>query len=196
MTELQHRLATTPADISRLYDDLVAAADRDELLDVAYRVVESPLGDLLLAATPAGVVRVAFSSEGFDEVLSSLAAAISPRVLEAPSRLDGAAREIERYFAGETHTIDLPVDLQLVDGFRREVVEHLPSIGYGCTASYADIAAAVGRPKAVRAVGSACGHNPVPIVIPCHRVVRSDGSIGQYLGGTEAKRVLLALEAA
>lgn len=196
MTELQHRLATAPADISRLYDDLVAAADRDELLDVAYRVVESPLGDLLLAATPAGVVRVAFSSEGFDEVLASLAAAISPRVLEAPSRLDGAAREIERYFAGETHTIDLPVDLQLVDGFRREVVEHLPSIGYGRTASYADIAAAVGRPKAVRAVGSACGHNPVPIVIPCHRVVRSDGSIGQYLGGTEAKRVLLALEAA
>lgn len=196
MPDLSQRLAAAPADVSRLHDDLVASAARDGSLDVAYRVVDSPLGPLLLARTPVGLLRVAYAVESFDAVLSELSAAVSPRILEAPRQLDTEARAIEQYLAGEAQTIVLPLDLRLVDGFRRTVIEHLPSIAYGRTASYADVAAAVGNPKAVRAVGSACGHNPVPIVVPCHRVVRSDGSIGQYLGGTEAKRVLLAMEAA
>ena len=196
MTDIPRRLATTPADISRLRERLVEDAGRQGAVDVIYRIVGSPLGELLLARTELGLVRVAFAAEGFDDVLAALAADVGPRILAAGSQLDAAAEAIDGYFAGETHTNDLPVDLRLVDGFRRTVIEHLPAIGYGRTASYADIAAAVGRPRAVRAVGSACGHNPVPIVIPCHRVVRSDGSLGQYLGGAEAKRVLLALEAA
>lgn len=196
MPDLSQRLAAAPADISCLQDGLVDAAALDGSLDVAYRIVDSPLGQLLLARSPIGLLRVAFAVEGFDGVLSELASAVSPRILEAPGQLDAEARGVDQYFSGETELIDLPLDLRLVDGFRRAVIEHLPSIAYGRTASYADVAAAVGRPKAVRAVGSACGHNPVPIVVPCHRVVRSDGSIGQYLGGTEAKRVLLALEAA
>lgn len=196
MTDLKRRLAAAPADISSLHDKLVAAASREDALDVSYRIIDSPLGQLLLARTPLGLVRVAFSGEGFDDVLSTLSTSISPRILQATDALDDAARAIDSYFAGDLHAVDLPVDLRLVEGFRRTVVEHLPSIAYGKTASYADVAAAIGSPKAVRAVGSACGHNPLPIVIPCHRVVRSDGSIGQYLGGAEAKRVLLALEAA
>lgn len=195
MPDLPQRLAAASADVSRLRDGLVDAAVLDGSLDIAYRIVDSPLGSLLLARTPVGLVRVAFALEGFDTVLSELAAAVSPRILEAPGQLEAEARGVDQYFSGEMQTIDLPLDLRLIDGFRRAVIEHLPSIAYGRTASYADVAAAIGRPKAVRAVGSACGHNPVPIVVPCHRVVRSDGSIGQYLGGTEAKRVLLALEA-
>ena len=116
-------------------------------------------------------------------------------MLRAPARLDRAAREIEEYFAGRRKRFDLPLDFQLSHGFRRTVLAHLPEIGYGKTASYAAIAAAAGNPRAVRAVGTACATNPLPVVVPCHRVVRRDGSIGQYAGGVEAKRTLLALEA-
>lgn len=121
---------------------------------------------------------------------------MSPRVLHAPARLDGAARQIEEYFAGRRDAFDVSLDLRLSRGFRRTVLSHLPDIGYGTTASYAAVAAAAGNRKAVRAVGSACATNPLPVVLPCHRVVRSDGAIGQYVGGTDAKRVLLTLEGA
>jgi len=110
--------------------------------------------------------------------------------------LDPVAREIEEYFAGRRSQFDVALDFRLSQGFRRNVLGRLCEIGYGQTASYAAVAAAAGNPKAVRAVGSACATNPLPIVVPCHRVVRSDGSIGQYAGGLEAKRTLLALEAA
>src|SRR5690606_33051107 len=110
------------------------------------------------------------------------------------ARLDGAARELDEYFEGRRRSFDLPLDLRLSTGFRREVVNHLPSIGYGRTESYAQVAAAAGHPRAVRAVGSACATNPLPVVVPCHRVVRSDGTLGGYLGGPEAKTALLALE--
>lgn len=180
---------------TRLRAGLAAAADGQGLLDIGYRIVDSPIGRLLVAVTPRGVVRVAFEAESHDAVLSALASMISPRILESGRRTDEAARQLEAYFAGRRHGFDLAVDLALVGGFRREVVEVLPTIPYGSTRSYAEVATSAGRPTAVRAVGSACSHNPVPVVMPCHRVVRSDGSIGQYLGGTDAKVALLALEA-
>jgi methylated-DNA-[protein]-cysteine S-methyltransferase len=183
-------------DLDRLHHALVDRAARSDLLDISYRTVDSPIGSLLLAATPAGLVRVAFDLEGHDQVLARLAAEVSPRILRAPARLDDTARQLDEYFAGERRAFDVTVDLQLAHGFRRTVLDHLRDIAYGTTASYSAVAAASGSPAAVRAVGSACAHNPVPVVVPCHRVVRRDGSIGQYLGGTEAKRALLDLEAA
>ncbi|MBP2412387.1 methylated-DNA-[protein]-cysteine S-methyltransferase [Arthrobacter stackebrandtii] len=182
------------AAAERLHAALARAAAQDGLLDVAYRIVDSPVGPLLLAATDAGLVRVAFAREGHDTVLEQLSAAVSPRVLREPGRLDGAARELDEYFEGRRHTFGLPLDLRLAGGFRREVLAHLPEIGYGHTASYAAVAALTSSPRAVRAVGTACARNPLPLVVPCHRVVRSDGSQGAYLGGTEAKAWLLALE--
>jgi methylated-DNA-[protein]-cysteine S-methyltransferase len=180
----------------RLHARLVAAATRAGILDVAYRTIDTPLGTLLLAATEQGLVRVAYPREGHDVVLEQLASSISPRLLRAPARLDPAAREIEEYFAGRRSRFDLPLDLRLSRGFRRTVLSCLTGIGYGRTTSYAAIAAAAGHPKAARAVGTACATNPLPIVVPCHRVVRSDGTVGQYIGGTDAKRALLALEVA
>jgi methylated-DNA-[protein]-cysteine S-methyltransferase len=180
----------------RLHDRLSAAAERSGILDVAYRTLDTPVGPLLLAATEAGLVRVAYTREGHERVLEQLATRVSPRVLLAPRRLEPAAREIEEYFAGRRRTFDLPLDLRLASGFRRAVLDHLPEIGYGTTASYAAVAAAAGSPRAVRAVGTACATNPLPVVVPCHRVVRSDGTLGQYAGGVEAKRALLDLEAA
>lgn len=179
----------------RLHHRLVADADRDGVLDVSYRTIDSPLGSLLLAATTNGLVRVAFDCEDHDRVLARLASEISPRILRTPRRLDGAAAQLDEYFSGRRRQFDVPVDLRLAHGFRRSVLRHLSEIAYGGTATYAMVAAASGSPAAVRAVGSACANNPLPLVVPCHRVVRSDGSIGQYLGGTEAKQALLAMEA-
>lgn len=186
----------TVGELERLHARLVERADGEGILDLTYQVVGSPIGDLLLAATEEGLVRVAFECEGHDEVLAQLSAQVSPRILRAGRRTDAAARQLEEYFAGRRRSFDLPVDLRGVPGFRRAVLEHLPRIPYGRTASYAAVASAAGNPAAVRAVGSACSHNPVPVVVPCHRVVRSDGSIGQYLGGADAKVALLALESA
>jgi methylated-DNA-[protein]-cysteine S-methyltransferase len=183
-------------DVARLRDRLVEQAAAEGLLDIAHRTVDSPHGPLLVAATPTGIVRLAFAGEGHDAVLDRLAAEISPRVLAAPGRLDDVARQLDEYFAGSRRTFDLPLDLRLSSGFRRQVLDHLRDVPYGRTATYTAIAAASGSPRAVRAVGSACATNPVPIVVPCHRIVRTDGTIGQYLGGTEVKRALLAMEAA
>lgn len=184
----------TPSAMAVLHERLADAAAREGLLDVAYRTVDSPIGSLLLAATERGLVRVAFASEEHDTVLQRLADRLSPRVLEAPARLDEAARELDEYFAGRRHSFDLPLDLALSTGFRRTVLHHLPDIAFGHTKTYTEVAAAVGSPRAVRAVGSACATNPLPVVVPCHRVLRSDGSLGGYLGGLDAKRVLLQLE--
>ncbi len=182
------------AEIEALRGRLAARADDEGVLDVAYRTLDSPVGGLLVAATSVGLVRVAFAREGHDTVLGELATAVSPRILRSGRRTDVVARELEEYFAGTRRRFDLPVDLRLVRGFRQTVIAHLPDIPYGTTESYAEVARAAGRPTAVRAVGTACGRNPVPIVVPCHRVVRSDGSVGQYRGGVEAKTALLALE--
>jgi len=137
---------------------------------------------------------VAYDVEGHDAVLATLASRVSPRVLAAPRRLDPVARELDEYFAGSRRAFDVPLDRRLASGFRAEVLRHLPEIGYGHTESYAQVAAAAGNARAIRAVGSACATNPLPVVVPCHRVVRSDGSIGGYAGGPAAKRALLTLE--
>lgn len=182
--------------IAELRARLAAAADRDGVLDVAYRTVDSPVGLLLVAATEYGLVRVAYACEGHEAALQTLADKISPRVLRAPARLDMVARELDEYFAGSRRGFDIPLDWRLSAGFRSTVLHHLHEIGYGRTASYAAVAKLAGNPKAVRAVGTACATNPLPVVVPCHRVVRSDGAMGGYLGGIEAKRILLTLEAA
>lgn len=183
------------ADLDRLRLRLAAHAERDGLLDLAYRTLDSPLGPLLVAASPEGLVRVAFDSEDHEHVLTDLAGRVSVRILRAPARLDPIARQLDEYFAGTRRSFELPVDLRLVGGFRHEVLQHLIDIDYGRTESYTEVAAATGRPRAVRAVGSACATNPVPLVVPCHRVLRSDGTLGGYRGGLPAKRLLLDLEA-
>jgi methylated-DNA-[protein]-cysteine S-methyltransferase len=194
--DLARAFPDTPDHLAVLRERLAAAADREGLLDVAYRTLDSPVGPLLLAATEQGLVRVAFAGEGHDAVLQALADKISPRVLHAPARLDAATRELAEYFAGQRRRFDLPLDWRLSAGFRRTVLSHLPEIGYGHTASYAAAAALAGRPKAIRAAATACATNPLPVVVPCHRVVLSDGRIGNYRGGPEAKRILLTLEEA
>jgi methylated-DNA-[protein]-cysteine S-methyltransferase len=173
---------------------LAERAEERGLLDLSYRITGSPYGDLLVVSSPLGLVRVAFALEGHDAVLTQLAASVSPRLLHSERHTATVARQLDEYFAGQRRHFDLPLDLQLVHGFRRHVVEHLATIDYGTTESYAHVARAVGNAAAVRAVGSACSHNPIPVVVPCHRVVRSDGTIGQYLGGTEVKAALLAME--
>ena len=182
-------------DLTRLHGHLAVAAERAGLLDIAYRTVDSPVGTLLIAATPVGLVRVAFSNEGHDSVLQGLSDRISPRLLHAPARLDIVASQLDEYFAGKRHSFEVPLDWQLSKGFRRVVLEHLATdIGYGSTTSYGTLAQLAGSPKAVRAVGTTCATNPIPVVVPCHRVVRSDGTMGNYRGGPAAKRALLDLE--
>ncbi|HSU37764.1 MAG TPA: methylated-DNA--[protein]-cysteine S-methyltransferase [Propionibacteriaceae bacterium] len=181
---------------ARLHEQLVAAAAADALLDVAYRIVDSPLGPLLVAATERGLVRLAYQREDHEAVLHTLAERVSPRLLHAPRQLDDAARQLGDYFAGHRREFGLPLDLRLSRGFRRQVLEHLVTIGYGQRESYAAVASLTGHPKAIRAVGSACATNPIPIIVPCHRVLRSDGSLGGYVGGLAAKQALLRLEGA
>lgn len=182
------------AHLATLRSTLAARAADLGLLDVAYRTVDSPVGELLLAATDRGLVRVAYAREGFEQVLDALAARVGPRLLRADSRLDAAARQLEEYFEHRRTVFDLPLDHILSSGFRRSVQAYLPQIGYGHTATYKEVAGRVGNPNAVRAVGTACATNPLPVVVPCHRVLRSDGGLGGYIGGLEAKTALLHLE--
>ncbi|MFF2522766.1 methylated-DNA--[protein]-cysteine S-methyltransferase [Streptomyces liangshanensis] len=182
--------------LTRLEARLAAQAEEAGILDVAYRTLDTPAGNLLLAATEEGLVKVAYAVQDHTAVLRKLAETIGPRILHAPARLDEASRQMDEYFAGRRTRFDLPLDWRLSKGFRREVLGHLGEIGYGHTESYAEVAVASGSPRAVRAVGTACATNPLPVVVPCHRVVRSDGSAGQYVGGADAKHLLLTLETA
>lgn len=195
-TTMSTRLPISERDLTELRGTLNRQAEAAGLLDLAYRTVDSPVGTLLLVGTERGLVRVAFELEDRDAVLQRLAEVIGPRILPAHERLDEPARQIDDYFARRRTSFELPLDLQLSHGFRRHVVEHLRTIGYGETETYGDVAVAAGSPRAVRAVGSACATNPLPVVIPCHRVLRSDGSLGGYAGGPEAKRQLLTFESA
>ena len=171
---------------------------------VAHRTVDSPLGSLLVAATGRGLVRVAFEIEDHARVLAQLAGWSIGRPQDAPARgdaaadrhLDAATRQLGEYFDRRREAFELVLDLRLPIGFRRRVIEELSRIPYGDTQTYGQVATAAGSPRAVRAVGTACATNPVPVVVPCHRVVRADGAVGGYLGGAAAKRALLALEAA
>jgi methylated-DNA-[protein]-cysteine S-methyltransferase len=182
--------------LERLHRGLEDSADRAGLLDVAYTSVDTPVGPLLLAASNIGLVRIAFENEDHDRVLELLATKLSPRILRAPGRLAEAARQLDQYFAGARTGFDLALDLSLSGGFRQTVQRYLPQIDYGQTRTYAQVAKLVGNPKAVRAVATACATNPLPVVVPCHRVLRTDGTLGGYRGGLAAKSTLLELEAA
>jgi len=180
--------------VQRMRATLAARAQQQNLLDVAYRTLDTPVGQLLIAATPLGLIRVAYARQDHEAVLAGLAEQVSPRVLFAPAALDDAARQFDAYFTRQRRGFDLAVDLRFAIGFRRTVLEYLPDVSYGRTVSYGELAAEVGHPRAARAVGTACATNPLPLVIPCHRVVLGDGSPGAYIGGPEIKRVLLELE--
>jgi methylated-DNA-[protein]-cysteine S-methyltransferase len=202
-TAVQHRLVaatdTEPGPGLDAHLDLLRGRLADQAavvgtVDVFWRTVPSPVGSLLLCATDVGLVRVAFEVEDHDAVLDRVAAQVGSRVLRSGRQLDEVAVEIDQYFAGRRRDFDLVLDRRLSRGFQRTVLEHLPEIPYGETASYARVAAASGSPRAVRAVGTACATNPLPVVVPCHRVVRSDGTPGRYRGGESAKAVLLGLE--
>jgi methylated-DNA-[protein]-cysteine S-methyltransferase len=173
---------------------LVERAAADGLLDVAYANVDSPFGPLLLASTPRGLVRVNLPAYDPEKTLEELAAKVSPRVLEAPAKLDRARRELDLYFAGKLTEFDLPIDWQLTRGFRGKVQRAINRIPYGQTRTYMEMARSAGNERAVRAAGTACGSNPIPIVVPCHRVLRSGGGLGGYGGGLPMKEELLKLE--
>jgi methylated-DNA-[protein]-cysteine S-methyltransferase len=171
-------------------------AERDGLLDIAYTEVDTPVGRLLLAATPRGLVRITFPVESPEAVLEQLASTVSPRILESPTRLDEVRRELDLYFDGKLTDFELPLDWQLTKGFYRKVLRATARIPYGRTRSYSQVAKRAGSPRAVRATGSALGSNPLPIVVPCHRVLRTGGALGGYGGGLDVKQALLELEGA
>jgi methylated-DNA-[protein]-cysteine S-methyltransferase len=185
-------MTVTPALTNRF----LQGADAKGLVDVAVATMDSPIGTLLLMATPKGLVRIAFEDENRDEVLGEVAMQLSPRILEAPRRLDPVRRELDRYFAGELQDFEVPLDWSLVGDFARKVLRRTARIPYGSVASYGEVAVEVGTPRGARAVGNALGSNPIPVVVPCHRVVRTGGAIGGYGGGLPRKRWLLALEGA
>jgi methylated-DNA-[protein]-cysteine S-methyltransferase len=178
--------------------DRVRARAADEgLVDVAYTSFDTPVGRVVLAATPRGLARIAYEDfdGGLDEVLESLARRLSPRVLEAPARLDDVRRELDEYFAGRREHFDVPLDLSLASApFSRRILEATAAIPFGATVSYRDVAERAGNARATRAAGNALGHNPIPIVVPCHRVLRTGGGLGGYTGGLHRKERLLALE--
>jgi methylated-DNA-[protein]-cysteine S-methyltransferase len=171
-----------------------ARAAEAGLADVAYATVDSPFGPLLVAATKRGLVRLAYPHEDVDEALEELARAVSPRVLEAPGRLDEIRRELDQYFEGERHRFEVPVDFRLTRGFTQKVLRVTSRIPFGSLLTYRDVASRAGSPMAYRAAGNALGSNPVPIVVPCHRVVHAGGGLGGYTGGIERKQYLLRLE--
>ncbi len=193
-TILRERLLSGPGVPAHLVDRLARSAAADDLHDLVHRTVDSPVGPLLLAATPVGLVRVAFEVEDHESVLADLARRISPRVVPAGPLLDDVARQVDAWFDGDRHDFAVDLDWQLSVGFRRTVLRRLRDLTWGETASYGEVAARADRPRAARAVGTACATNPIPIVVPCHRVVRADGSAGEYRGGRAAKRWLLAHE--
>jgi methylated-DNA-[protein]-cysteine S-methyltransferase len=188
--------ASAGVDTDRLLAALSARAREARLIDAAYDRLDSPLGPLLVAVTPAGVVRVAFDSEAEGRFMEELARGVSARVLRDRTLVDEARRQLAQYFEGRRRTFELELDWRLVLGFRRRVLRATARIPYGETRSYRHMAGAAGSPNAVRAAGSALANNPLPIIVPCHRVLRSDGGLGGYRGGLALKRRLLALERA
>ena len=165
-----------------------------EMVDIAYTTIDSPLGELIIAATPRGLLRIGFENE--TGVLDDLAERVSPRILEYPARLERIRHELGEYFAGHRDRFEVPLDWGLIDGFRRRVLTVTAQIPYGGVATYQDVAHRAGQPRGARAAGQALGGNPIPVIIPCHRVVRSGGGMGGYGGGTDRKEFLLRLEGA
>jgi methylated-DNA-[protein]-cysteine S-methyltransferase len=196
---IEQRLKTGPpgaldvdAAIRRATDRAAAAG----AVDVAYAEVDSPLGALVAARTEQGLVRLAYRdfNGGTDAVLDDLAARVSPRIVEAPSKLDDLRRQLDEYFAGAREGFELPIDWSLSRGFTQRILQAIDAIPFGTVSNYREVAAAAGNVKATRAAGNACGANPIPIVVPCHRVLRTGGGLGGYTGGTAKKEALLRLE--
>jgi methylated-DNA-[protein]-cysteine S-methyltransferase len=186
-----------PPDPAGAVSALAERASAEGLLDVAYATVDSPLGPLMVAGTPNGLVRLSYSEFRDDEaVLSDLARRVSPRVLEAPARVDRVRRELDEYFEGHRTKFELPIDWTLTRGFTTEVLRATAAVGFGHTTTYSEVARTAGSPRAVRAAGNSLGSNPMPIVVPCHRVLRTGGGLGGYTGGLERKEFLLRLEGA
>jgi methylated-DNA-[protein]-cysteine S-methyltransferase len=180
---------------SRPLPDIGDAAGAAGLLDVAYATLDSPVGTLLLASTPNGLVRLAYIDHADeDSVLADLAVRVSPRVLSSPRRLDEPRRELDEYFAGHRRQFDMPIDWSLTCGFGRRVLQATALIPFGSVSSYKKVATEAGSPRAHRAAGNALGSNPLPIVVPCHRVLHSTGGLGGYTGGLDRKRLLLEIE--
>jgi methylated-DNA-[protein]-cysteine S-methyltransferase len=186
---------TAPAlDVDALRTALARRAAEEGVLDVAYGVADSPLGPLTVLITPRGLARISYAHEAVEEQLADAAARLSPRVLRAPERTDGVRRQLDEYFAGRRRDFDLPIDWRLVRGFAGAVLQATARIPFGSVSSYREIAAAAGSPNAYRAAGNALGSNPIPIVVPCHRVLHAGGGLGGYTGGLGRKRYLLGLE--
>jgi methylated-DNA-[protein]-cysteine S-methyltransferase len=199
--ELERRLAEGarggPAlDLDRLRSVLARRAAEAGLLDVAHGTYDSPLGPLTLVMTPRGLVRLSYPGEGIDAQLQVLAELVSPRILEAPERTDPVRHQLDEYFAGTRRTFDVPIDWRLVTGFAGNVLRATARIPFGSVSSYREVAAEAGSPNAYRAAGNALGANPIPIVVPCHRVLHAGGGLGGYTGGLDRKRFLLLLEGA
>jgi methylated-DNA-[protein]-cysteine S-methyltransferase len=184
------------ADAESAAHRFTVRAGAERLADVSYVTVDSPFGGLLLAATRQGLVRVAFPEEDLDTVLEGLARRISPRIIETPAPLEPVRRELDEYFAGRRQEFELALDWTLVGPFGRRVLHVTSEIPYGGVLSYGEVAAEAGSPRGSRAAGNALGSNPIPIVIPCHRVLRTGGALGGYGGGLDRKRWLLELEGA
>jgi methylated-DNA-[protein]-cysteine S-methyltransferase len=192
---LQRELRRAAAAVDSSPPEFTRAADSAGLLDVSYATTDSPVGSLLLAATPAGLVRIAYIDfEREDAVLAELAELVSPRVLAVARKLDQPRRELEQYFTGGRHAFDVPIDWQLTKGFARRVLAATADIPYGEVSSYREVATVAGSPRGFRAAGNALGSNPIPIVVPCHRVLHAGGGLGGYTGGLERKRTLLGIE--
>jgi methylated-DNA-[protein]-cysteine S-methyltransferase len=195
MSEIETMLRRAAAGLPDAVPDVGARAEAAGLVDVAYTSVDSPLGPLVVAATPRGLVRVAYADNDTpDDVLEELATRVSPRVLEAPARLDPVLRELDQYFAGDLRRFETPIDWSHLAGFTRKVLRETARIGFGDTGTYRSVATGAGSPRAVRAAGNALGANPMPVIVPCHRVLRTGGALGGYTGGIERKEFLLRLE--
>lgn len=197
MTDLEQRLRRAPVrelDSTALATALAQRAGKAALLDVAYAEFDSPIGELIVFVTPRGLLRVKYADEPTERVLAEVASRVSPRILRAPSRTDVVRRELEGYFALRRRTFELPIDWSLVRGFAGGVLRETARIPFGDVRTYGQVAAGAGSPRAARAAGNALGSNPIPIVVPCHRVLHADGGLGGYSGGLDRKRYLLALE--
>jgi methylated-DNA-[protein]-cysteine S-methyltransferase len=195
MIDIEQQLREAALDLPTESPPVAQRAADEGLLDVAYTSVDSPLGPLVVAATPKGLVRVSYSEfRGEDDVLEDLARRVSPRVLEAPARLDPVRRELDEYFEGQRQDFDIPIDWSYLAGFTRKVLRATAAIPFGDVSTYAGVAAAAGSPRASRAAGNALGANPMPVIVPCHRVLRTGGQLGGYTGGIERKEFLLRLE--
>ena len=199
MNDLERRLSRVPPaelDLERLSAELARRAAAEGVLDVAYAELDSPIGELTVYVTPRGLVRLSYPEEPEGRVLAGLAAGVSPRILRAPERTDAVRRELDEYFSGRRRDFDLRLDWRLVRGFASGVLHATARIPYGSVASYGEVAAEAGSPRGARAAGNALHDNPIPIVVPCHRVLPADHRLGGYGGGPERKRFLLRLEGA